>query len=928
MRSIVAAAYLLRWLRAEAGLALLIVTLVGVTSFLFAAAPRLFNQVADEGLRHEVTTAAAQRRGIELTSTSTIAPFADPMAVIERQAGAAFDRFPATVQSLVAERRLVTTSARFTVIEPPRVPTHISLRYQDGLDDAIRLVNGRMPESTGQALPVATFPGSAPAEPPSDEPPRLEIALSDETARATGIEVGDVLAVTLDGNDPLVGRGLARPVEVEFDVVGRFALTDPGADVWFGDTRLRRPRIGGSDEEPILFPAALIARDAVSDVIGLGLPFQHAWRYLVDGTRLDAGQLDVLMPDLRRMVRQFPSTPRASDPGALVLRTGLVSLTEQYLAERAASEAVLSVAAVGPLALALGSIGMTAVLLVARRRSSVTLARDRGASGRLILGAQLLESTVLAGWAALLGLAAAQALVPGRASSLSAGLALATGIGAVLVLVAATLPAIRRRTVESARQEAVSVRVAPRRLVLELTAVILAVAGIGLLQRRGLATGVADAEAARFDPFLAAVPVLTGFAVAVIASRLYPLPIRALGWLAARRRDLVPVLGLRNVGRRPSLAALPLLILLLAAGFGSFASVVMSSVERGQVESSWMTVGADYRIEATDGASLAPLDLRGVPGVEATAAALVEPAAPFETDRGSVGRIRLDAVDPAGYAAVTAGSPLGVSWPPEFGASSPDATVPAIVSRTLPPGLRELAVGDTVEMRVGPDEVVVQVVEVRDSHPGVATNVPFMVVPLGAVEAAAGRPVAPNTVFVRGAPDLQGALAAATVSAGDGATVLSRQVSFDDLHDAPLVAAVANGFRVALVVAAAYSALSVIAALALSAARRSQDLAFLRTLGVTARQAVGITVIEHGIPVVVALIPGIATGIIVAGLLESSLGLDAFVGGPAPYRVHVDWAAIALVGAGLLVVVAVAIGTSTWLARRARAIEALRVGDA
>ena len=926
MRSIVAAAYLLRWLRAEAGLALLIVTLVGVTSFLFAAAPRLFNQVADEGLRHEVTTAAAQRRGIELTSTSVVAPFGDPVAVLERQAGTAFDRFPATVQSLVAERRLVATTARFSVSEPPRVPTHISLRYQDGLDDAIRFVNGRMPESTGEVLPAATF-GGAPAEPPPAEPPKLEIAISEETARATGIEVGDLLAVTLDANDPLVGRGLSRPIEVEFEVVGRFAMTDPGDDVWFGDTRLRRPRIGGSDEEPILFPTALIARDAVADVIGMGLPFQHAWRYLVDGSRLDAGQLDTLLPDLRRMVRQFPSTPRASDPEALVLRTGLVPLTEQYLAERAASEAVLSVAAVGPLALALGSIGMTAVLLVARRRSSVTLARDRGASGRLILGAQLLESTVLAGWAALLGLAAAQALVPGRPSSLSAGLSLATGIGAILVLVAATWPALRRRTLESSRQEQVSVRVSPRRLVLELTAVILAIAGIGLLQRRGLAAGQAE-DVARFDPFLAAVPVLTGFAVAVIAARLYPLPIRALGWLAARRRDLVPVLGLRNVGRRPSLAALPLLILLLAAGFGSFASVVMSSVERGQVESSWMAVGADYRIEATDGANLASLDVRSLPGVEATAAAVVEPSTSFETDRGSVGRIRLDAVDAAGYAAVTAGSPLGVTWPSGFVATSPGAPVPAIVSRTLPPGLRELAVGDTVEVRIGPDDVVVQVVELRTTYPGIAANLPFMVVPLDAVEAAVGRPIAPNTVFVRGATDLQGSLTSATVSAGDGATVLSRQVSFNDLHDAPLVAAVANGFRVALVVAAAYSALSVIAALALSAARRSQDLAFLRTLGVTARQAMGITVIEHGIPVIVALVPGIATGIIVAGLLESSLGLDAFVGGLAPYRVHVDWAAIALVGSALLVVVAVAIGMSTWLARRARAIEALRVGDA
>jgi putative ABC transport system permease protein len=926
VRSVVAAAYLLRWLRAEAGLALLIVTLVGVTSFLFAAAPRVFNEVADAGLRHELSVAPAQRRGIELTSISHVAPFGDPVAVVERQAGTAFDRFPASVQSLVAERHLVATSARFTVIEPPRVPTHISLRYQDGIDDAIRFVNGRLPVSTGEVLPAATF-GTPPAEPPPAEPPRLEIAISEDTARATGIEVGDVLESTLDGNDTLVGRGLARPVDVAFEVVGRFAISDPSAEVWFGDTRLRRPRIGGSDEEPILFPAALIARDAMAEVIGLGLPFQHSWRYLVDGSRLDAGQLETVLPDLRRMVRQYPSSPRASDPEALVLRTGLVPLMDQYLAERAASEAVLSVAAVGPLALAFGSIGMTAVLLVARRRSSVALARDRGASGRLIVGAQLLESTVLAGWAALIGLAIARALVPGRPSGLSAGLAVATGIGAILVLVAATWPAIRRRTVEPARQEPVSIRVSPRRLVLELTAVIVAVAGIGLLQRRGLAAGQ-TAEAARFDPFLAAVPVLTGFAVAMVAARLYPLPIRALGWLAARRRDLVPVLGLRNVGRRPSLAALPLLILLLAAGFGSFASVVMSSVERGQVESSWLAVGADYRIEATDGATLASLDVRGLPGVEATAAAFVEPSAAFETDRGSVGRIRLEAVAAADYAAVTAGSPVAATWPPAFDAPSPDGPVPAIASRVLPPGLRELVVGDSLEVRVGADDVVIQVVEQRSSYTGIPADLPFLIVPLEAVEDAIGGPLAPTTVFVRGSTGLHAGLAAAAVSAGDIATVHSREASFNDLHDAPLVAAVANGFRVALIVAAAYSALSVIAALALSAARRSQDLAFLRTLGVTARQAVGITVIEHGIPVVVALLPGIATGIIVAGLLESSLGLDAFVGASAPYRVHVDWAAIALVAGALMIVVAVAIGMSTWLARRARAIEALRLGDA
>ena len=50
MRSIWAAAFLLRRLRSEMGIALLILLLVGITTALFAGAPRVFNLVADQGL--------------------------------------------------------------------------------------------------------------------------------------------------------------------------------------------------------------------------------------------------------------------------------------------------------------------------------------------------------------------------------------------------------------------------------------------------------------------------------------------------------------------------------------------------------------------------------------------------------------------------------------------------------------------------------------------------------------------------------------------------------------------------------------------------------------------------------------------------------------------------------------------------------------
>ena len=73
-------------------------------------------------------------------------------------------------------------------------------------------------------------------------------------------------------------------------------------------------------------------------------------------------------------------------------------------------------------------------------------------------------------------------------------------------------------------------------------------------------------------------------------------------------------------------------------------------------------------------------------------------------------------------------------------------------------------------------------------------------------------------------------------------------------------------------------ALTIIGAVILSAARRTRDLAFLRTLGVTDVQALALIVMEHGPPVVLAIIPGVALGIGIAILCEPGLGLATFVG--------------------------------------------------
>jgi putative ABC transport system permease protein len=942
VRGVWAAAFFLRRLRSERGIALLLVALVGVTSFLVAAAPRLYNLVADAGLRAAAADASPSRRNLELLQEFVMPPGQEAATLVDSLGETYFQMMGGDVRSIVASRELVATSPRFGLRQPPRYSTYVALRRQTGIDDQVSIVQGRLPQSTGERLPGAALEfGPPPGEEP-ETPTRIEIAVSDVTADESGLAVGQVLEAAVDSADPLLPRALVRPLLARIEVVGIFHVTNPAADIWYADNRVLRVGADFNADTPIVFVTALIAPDALADLVTSNLPFRYEWHYFIDPARLDAGQLDQLIPDLRHLESTFTTSTFASgDPERIVLRTGLAEIVDQYLAQRAASEAVLSVAAIGPFTLAAGAIGMLAVLLITRRRAALQLARGRGAATRLILGAQLWEGLLLAGSATVIGLALALAIVPGRASGLSVPLAVATGLASVVLLIGATWPAIRKPLDSSARDEPPPIRAAPRRLVLELTAVGLAVAGIGLLRQRGLAIQ-GDGSLTRFDPLLAAVPVLAGFAAGIVATRLYPLPIRALGWLAAGRRDLVLVLGLRNIGRRPSFATLPLLVLMLTAAFGAFALVINSSIDRGQLDASWREVGADYQIAAPPGADLDAVDAAALPGVEAIANAYVDDSAPIELGLGRTLRIHVAAIDANAYSTVVAGSAIEPAWPAELLApfptspdpasapGTPDHPIPAIISRTMPSGSAGLNPGDVTNVRLGGKTLAFRIVDVRSVVPGLVANDTFLVAPLAALQADPARNITPNVLFIRGSADAEPALTDLVARNGPAATTIaSRHAWYRALRDAPLIAVVSDGFRLGFGIALAYAAFAVITALTLTAARRTQDLAFLRTLGLSRAQAAGITVIEHATPVLVAVVPGIATGVVVAMLLESSLGLDSFIGSAtSAYRTQLDWTGIAGMAALLLAVVALSVAISTWLARRMPVVEALRMGEA
>ena len=86
------------------------------------------------------------------------------------------------------------------------------------------------------------------------------------------------------------------------------------------------------------------------------------------------------------------------------------------------------------------------------------------------------------------------------------------------------------------------------------------------------------------------------------------------------------------------------------------------------------------------------------------------------------------------------------------------------------------------------------------------------------------------------------------------------------------------GVIAAFVVACAYAAVALVAALALTGAARAAETAHLRTLGLGRRGSIGLTIVEHGPTVVLALVLGIAFGLATFMALRPGLGLGAVVG--------------------------------------------------
>jgi putative ABC transport system permease protein len=899
-----------------------------VTATVFAVTPRLLDRVADDAFRGVVRQATAFNRNIALIEEQVAPPRSNdaPLAEIDDEGERLVTKMPASVQSLISSRSTVVDSQRWNLrIETPD-PTFVRFRIQPGAEARVRYVAGRAPTPTVTTVDLPRPPQPTPG---GDQVTAriLEVAIAADDVRPIGHGLGETIMLRPDGRDPLVAGGETAIAGMK--IVGLFTVADPSDPFWYEDHSLEHVTyrsLGGDslfvDVTALIPSASYVPMLQIVDTNITGV--RATWRSFIDPDRLRTAEIDGLVRDLRKLDSVFPrSQPGARPSDAAAMQSGLLNLVTTHQARWASALAILTVVAIGPAAVALGALALLAAVAARRRRPALALVRNRGASLGQALRAILLEGALIAIPSTAVAIAVAFAVIPSNQQRPTILAAAVVGVVAVILLVATGLSGTAARAGARGQDGDGPPPTGPsaRRLVLDATIVVIAAAGAYLLRERGVRGAGAAGTLQAADPLIAAVPALAGIAAGVAAVRLVPLPLRALGRLAAAGRGFVALLALRRAASGGTTAPL-IIVLLAAASIGTFASTALVHVDRASAASTWQAVGAPFRVASTAGSLPHALDLTKVAGVRAVAndfQALVA----FGTSRI---RPQLNAIDAPVYESIIGGSPGDPELPPEMLGPAP-AALPVVVSSSLATRPDGVKVGQQFDILVDGISFPVRVAAVRDNIAGLPSTGLFAVISRTQMkEKRPGLDLAPSTLFVDARDGDAQAIRDAVADVTPAATVDARAELERGFTDSPVTAAIIAGVALSSVVAAVYAALAVAAALALAGAARLVEVAQLRTLGLSRRQGSALALIEHGPTVLLAFAAGVALGLGLFALLEPGLGLDALVGSGVDVPLTADPRQLGVIFLGVLVIAGIGIGLAAWTQRRGAPVAALRRG--
>ncbi|MHA6764193.1 hypothetical protein [Streptacidiphilus sp. PAMC 29251] len=622
---------------------------------------------------------------------------------------------------------------------------------------------------------------------------------------------------------------------------------------------------------------------------------------------------------------------------------GLSPVLDSFGQERRQADAVQSFALASVGSVLLATVFVAIRLLLRRREPQLRLQRARGAS---VLGLVLLRSAVAtpvvvlaaaAGWAV-----GERVGETGTSGSPQPAWAFGSAAVAWLLLPLLTWLAVREpRTVRRVgRRRGRGRPGAGRREVLEGTALLLAVAGVVSLRRRG-AVPTQGMETQGVDLSMSAVPVLVAVVGVLLLLRVYPALLRLLAARVARGRGVLAFVGLARAGRDATATGLALFVLVLTLGTAVFGGMVARTIADGVTTGAAWSTGGDA-VALTEGNRTPTALPRSSPvrAVEEQSRSLTLTA---DRDGTTLTGTVLITVDAARLAAVEPDSALAralLSKASGAPLTRPDGSVeilaladPVLLAREPSGDLAAASFANTDRkhpVRLRPTAPL-GAAELQDPALGPLTAQLPPGTGLLVADIAAERTLAPQTAG-RTAVLLYGHDPAALRSAGTTAlgTLAEVRLHADVLAGARndgLVGELRRIYTLSSVLTVGFGLLAVALELVLTARERGRTSSYLRTLGLGSGPAAALQLLQLLPFACAAAVGGVLLGVAEPRLLGTALNLRQFTGGPVQPALHTDYRLTAALGLGLALVVLGAAVLETLVSRLRRLGSVLRLGE-
>jgi putative ABC transport system permease protein len=219
--------------------------------------------------------------------------------------------------------------------------------------------------------------------------------------------------------------------------------------------------------------------------------------------------------------------------------------------------------------------------------------------------------------------------------------------------------------------------------------------------------------------------------------------------------------------------------------------------------------------------------------------------------------------------------------------------------------------------------------EIRSRYPGIPEGIPFVVASRDQLRADRTDGFRTTSAFYIRADDSTETAASIrdqVRASAPFADVTGRAERTAELHSSPIIDAIVLGVALAGLLAALYAALAISAALALAGTAQAVEVAHLRTMGMTRREAFGLILVEHGPMTVIGFVAGLAFGLLLFAVVRPGLGLDTLVGSSLDIPVSLGPDQLLAIGLFVIVIAALGIGLGAFLQRRAIPASAIRRG--